>query len=171
MAFTGFYMMDRQFLDTLSRDSTLTAAELRIVLALAADTRLPGEAVEAGVLTLAARLGMGRSTVKRARTGLIAKKHLLVSGAGKDNALLLRLADQGGSTNGPGKGPSMDPPAGVIHIKETETKTASFSPRPAPSRQSRTQSEWDPYENYEMTDGEIARFNDMFADLGKELQT
>lgn len=156
----GFYQMDRDFLKKLAADTELTAAELRVVLAIAANARLPGDAVEATAQELAKSIGMTVKSAKRARTCLLQKGFLVFVRTGTNNATFVRLGDTpaSGDTDVPTVGTRMSPSAGVIHIKRNkETQTPSFSPA-TPS-----QGDWDPYEEYAMTREQRDALEQMFA--------
>lgn len=121
----------------MGRDSKLSGAEWRILSVLIANTKNPGDTIEACIPAIARMTGLHKQTVKEARVRLIERGYLIPVGNGEGGVLHVRLADyscEGGSQSTTGSQSATGsqtttkvvvnrlPPSPKIHInKKQET--------------------------------------------------
>ncbi len=86
-------MVSRDFLQRLASDATLTACDLRVIAAVMAQVKTPGDVVDAGKGTLTQATGQSERNVIRSRARLIAGGYLIPAGNGNNHISLFNLAD------------------------------------------------------------------------------
>lgn len=120
----GFFRLDRDLCRRLAQDKSLTIKEFRVLMALLAATRNPGDVVDAATAGLTAATGLARSTVQEARHALASKGYIRNDGAdGCRPQVVAEVPASAGS-----RCPRARAGAGYIHIKETrDTVDASGS--------------------------------------------
>lgn len=146
----GFYMINRDFLRKLAADTALTACDLRVIAAVMAQVKTPGDVVEAGLTALTDFTGQSRRNVVRIRTRLIERGYLIPAGNGDKKVGLFHLADcaEGSDsavsdsvvTDTPGTASAdtkpvtaLSPPATIIHTKgNIDTSQNAAKKRSAP---------------------------------------
>lgn len=89
----GFYMVSRDFLRKIAADVSLTAGELRIMAAIMAQVKKPGDVIDARIPTLVQATGQDHSSVVRNRRQLVRRGFLVPAGHGAHGVGLFVLAD------------------------------------------------------------------------------
>lgn len=89
----GFYMVSRDFLRKLAANAALTACDLRVIAAVMAQVKTPGDVVDVGINALVRSTGQSKRNVIRSRTRLVDRGYLVCEGSGSRNIGLYHLAD------------------------------------------------------------------------------
>ncbi|MCD8351122.1 MAG: helix-turn-helix domain-containing protein [Planctomycetaceae bacterium] len=124
----GYFRLDRGLARRLAGDATLTVKEFRVILALAAATRNPGETVDAPNAFLAAETGLSRTSVQNSRKALMEKGYIVSDHDGAGSVHRSRLAGEGQRALAGGGQGALAPSQALHTKKETrETPAKHFS--------------------------------------------